>query len=240
MDTMVVKRIRLGSDFEDLRKKLRIRDGSSKADRFARLVKEAKELARPLALYGVAYVDSMGESSVVLDGILFESRVLRVNLGEVHRVFPYVATCGTELHDWAAAQDDLLLRFYADQISESALREAQEALEQDLEERFQPGSTSAMSPGSLPDWPLHEQRPLFSLLGDTQAAIGVRLTDSQLMVPTKSVSGIRFATEQSFASCQLCPRARCPSRRAAYDGTLFGRKYSQGKESGSEGRQRQG
>ena len=47
----------------------------------------------------------------------------------------------------------------------------------------------------MADWPIEEQQPLFRLLGDTERAVGVRLTDSMLMVPTKSVSGICVAIE---------------------------------------------
>jgi hypothetical protein len=39
------------------------------------------------------------------------------------------------------------------------------------------------------------------------------------------VSGIRFPTTESFESCQLCPRAGCPGRRAAYDASLYDRRY---------------
>ena len=46
------------------------------------------------------------------------------------------------------------------------------------------------------------------------------LTDSYLMLPTKSVSGVYFETEKSFNSCQLCTREMCPSRRAAYTGRI--------------------
>ena len=90
---------------------------------------------------------------------------------------------------------------------------------------FWPGVVGRMNPGSLSDWPLTEQRPLFSLMGDTDAAIGVRLMPSLLMAPTKSVSGIVFPTESTFASCQLCPRDECPNRRAPYDEGLWRRKY---------------
>ena len=76
------------------------------------------------------------------------------------------------------------------------------------------------------DWPLREQRPLFTLLGDVRSAIGVELTDTLLMVPRKSVSGIVFVAEETFASCQLCPRHDCPNRRAPYEAGLFERKYT--------------
>jgi len=76
---------------------------------------------------------------------------------------------------------------------------------------------SFMAPGSLPDWPLEEQKPLFNLLGNVKAAIGVNLTDSLLMLPVKSISGIYFPVEASFYSCQLCPRQKCEGRKARYD-----------------------
>jgi hypothetical protein len=173
----------------------------------------------------VAYVDSRSERSVVIDGIRFDSRVLRVNLEKAHRVFPFLATCGTELHEWAAAQQDILQRYYADEIAEAALRQALGVLREHLKERYRLGHTSTMSPGSLPDWSIQAQRPLFALFGDTERLLGVRLADSLLMVPSKSVSGIRFPTEQTFASCQLCPREGCPSRQAACDPDPYDKRY---------------
>jgi hypothetical protein len=225
MDTVVLHGIRFEPDVEGLRKKLRVRDGGGWADRFTRLVQEAEALARPRALFGVAYVDSRSEGSVVLDGMQFDSRVLRVNLENTHRVFPFLATCGSELHEWAASQDDVLQRYYADEIAEAALRQALAALRQHLDEKYQLGRTSTMSPGSLSDWPIQAQRPLFALLGDSEALLGVRLTNSLLMVPSKSVSGIRFPTEHTFASCQLCQRGNCPSRQAPYDAGLYEKRY---------------
>lgn len=225
MDAVVLKDIRFQPDIDGLKRKLRVKDGGRYADRFAGLVQEAEAIARPRAMYGVAYVDTRSESSIVVDGIRFDSRVLRVNLEGAHRVFPFLATCGTELHDWAAAQNDILQRYYADEIAEAALRQVLGALREHMNELYRLGRTSTMSPGSLADWPIQAQRPLFSLFGDTEKLLGVRLTDSLLMVPSKSVSGICFPTEQTFASCQLCPRRGCPSRQAPYDAALYEKKY---------------
>ena len=100
-------------------------------------------------------------------------------------------------------------------------------LNEHLIDHFQPGKISRMNPGSLPDWPLPEQQQLFALLGGGPASIGIKLTDSFLMVPIKSVSGIWFPNEESFESCRLCPREKCPGRRAPYDPDLYDRKYRQ-------------
>ena len=87
-----------------------------------------------------------------------------------------------------------------------------------LEERFGLVSLSNMSPGSLEDWPIAEQTKLFSIFGDTESLVGVRLTESLLMVPRKSISGILFPSEEGFIACRLCERERCPGRRAPFSG----------------------
>ena len=79
-----------------------------------------------------------------------------------------------------------------------------------------------MNPGSLPDWPITEQAKLFSLLGDVKALIGVTLTESMLMLPTKSVSGVYFETERNFENCELCARENCPGRRKPFDEAKYG------------------
>ncbi|MFO7743704.1 MAG: vitamin B12 dependent methionine synthase [Anaerolineae bacterium] len=208
-----------------LMRKLRVEEGTRYADQLASLVDEAKAIARPRAMYRAAYVEGREASSVIIDGVTFHSRILRVNLDDVHRVFPFAVTAGNELHAWTQAHEDVLVRYYADVISETALRQALAALKSHLTRRYRLGRTSTMSPGSLEDWPIQEQRPLFGLLGDPEEAIGVRLTDSMLMIPSKSVSGIRFPVEKTFESCQLCQRERCPSRKAPYDAGLYENRY---------------
>ncbi len=225
MERILLDDIRFEPDVPQLLEALRLDPREAGADKVRRMAEEAQRIARPKALYRVAYVEERSDEAVVIDGVRLGSRVLRVNLDQVHRAFPYVATCGQELEEWSRPIDDLLESWWAGTIKETALRAARVALLADLEERFQPGPTSEMNPGSLEDWPISQQRPLFDLLGGVRETIGVELTDSYLMVPIKSVSGLRFPTETGFFNCQLCPRPECPSRRAPYDRELYERKY---------------
>jgi hypothetical protein len=80
-----------------------------------------------------------------------------------------------------------------------------------------------MSPGSgdANVWPITQQRELFSLFSNVEALVGVRLTDSFLMLPNKTVSGIRFQTETDFESCELCHRESCVGRRAPFNRELW-------------------
>lgn len=206
---------------------LRIKEGSPHAVHLNHLAVEAATIAKPKALYGLSFVESRGTDWVTLDGSRFISRILQVNLKDVQRVFPYVATCGVELDEWSNKFNDFLLRFFADTIKEMALQAAVKALDEHLDNQFHPGPVSSMNPGSLIDWPLEVQPQLFALLGDVEEKIGVRLNSSYLMLPTKTISGLYFPTDQRFASCQLCPRQNCPSRRAPYDEHLYSLKYAE-------------
>jgi hypothetical protein len=207
-------------------KQLRVREASRHEQQLRQLVAEAQALARPKAIYALRFVEARGDEWVKIDKTTFESRILCVNLLDSHRVFPYVATCGIELETWSSTLDDFLLAFWADTIKEMALRKAVQALQQAIDSRYNPGPLSSMNPGSLGDWPLTAQPSLFSLLGDVGGSIGVQLTASYLMLPTKSVSGIYFPTDRQFVSCQLCPRQNCQGRRSPYEPGLYETRYA--------------
>jgi hypothetical protein len=168
----------------------------------------------------VRYIDEKLDDAVVIDGRRFNSRVLRKNLDQVERVFPFVVTIGAKLGEQQAASSDILESYYLDVIGNVALDSTRRHLKRHLKLTFAVEKISSMAPGSLADWPIEQQAPLFEMLGDVEASIGVKLNDSLLMLPAKSISGIYFPTEVSFFSCQLCPRERCESRKAKYDPKL--------------------
>lgn len=223
--SFILKEIPFSIEADKLADSLKIRQNSSQMDRLQSLLDEAQLIARPKAYYQVAYIQEKKDDRVLVAGITFTSRVLRVNLEKTHRIFPYIATCGAELEEWSKKFEDFLDKYLADAIKEKTLRLALDFLYNDLMTRFQPGKISRMNPGSLPDWPLPEQAPLFALLGEGPSAIGVKFNESFLMTPIKSVSGIWFPTEESFESCRLCPRENCPGRKASFVPGLYEQKY---------------
>jgi hypothetical protein len=225
MECMILEATPFDIDLEPLKKNLRVKEGTEMAGKLEGMVGEARKIARPKVCYRVAFVESKGDDHLMIEGTRFTSRVLRVNLDKVFRVFPFVGSCGPELEEWSKSMEGILEQFWAEEIKMLAVRSTIRYLHEHLADRYQPGKMSRMNPGSLPDWPLSEQKPLFTLLGSGPAAIGVQLKDSFLMTPIKSVSGIWFPTEERFESCQLCPREKCPGRRAPYEPGLMERKY---------------
>jgi hypothetical protein len=222
----ILNHIPVEFDVDALLSSVHIKPESVHAKDIKRLIETIRPEISPKAMYQMSYIQAKHENAVDIDGVRFTSRILRVNLDQAERVFPFIATCGTEVEELSQQYDDILYQYVLDTLKERVLRRAVMSLRDHIQTTYSPGKISTMNPGSLQDWPLKEQKQLFSLFGDVKSAIGVQLTDSFLMYPVKSVSGIIFPTEVTFENCQLCPREICPSRRAPYDERLLKTKYS--------------
>ncbi len=190
----------------------------------SRMLKEALAVARPKAVFGLAQVESCDETGATVDGIRFHSALVSKNLQNTSRIVPFVVTCGTEAEEWSKQyQGDPLYEFWADAIKLQLLGVIRPKLQEEVRRRYFPvGDISAMSPGSLPAWPLREQRPLFALLGGVTPDIGASLTDSCLILPSKSGSGFFFSPESHYENCRYCPLIKCPNRRAPFEHELEG------------------
>ncbi len=202
---------------------IRMRGSNQQVERMVQeLVEVTRSIAKPKVVYKVSYVDGKDGDTVTIDGVRFTSRVLRINLDQVERIFPYIATCGTELEEIAVPSDDVMKSFCFEEIKIMVLRSAITYFSNRLTEHYALGKMSRMSPGSGPleSWPIAQQKELFSLFGGAEELIGVKLTKSCVMFPLKSVSGIYFPTEITFESCQLCLREKCIGRRTPYDPEL--------------------
>jgi hypothetical protein len=200
-------------DPESNAKRLRVADQGL----MQHLIASVQAEINPVVAFRAGFVDEKRNDGVVIDGVAFTSRVLRRNLEGVGRVFPFVLTLGRDIDGLIDASRDMLEKYLLDEIANLALREARRRFEGQLRSAFALEKISYMAPGSLEDWPIEQQKPLFGLLPGVEAALGVRLTESLLMLPRKSISGIYFPSEANFFSCQLCPREHCDGRKARYD-----------------------
>ena len=197
----------------------RIVPDSDDARELGELIDLARAIGRPKAAFRECFVEARGEDTVTVGDQSFTSLTLRRNLDGVERVFPFVCTCGQEVAQADPAPGDFIKGFWWDAIQAQLLRAAFAHFVAHLTQRYRLGKTAQMNPGSgdAEIWPVSQQRELFALLGDVRGGIGVELTDSGMMLPIKTVSGIRFATEADFRSCQVCHRATCPNRTAEFN-----------------------
>ncbi len=206
-------------DTAALMKRVHVQPDSQDAELLQQLANRALAAANAKVIYKESFIQARTEGTIQIDGVTFTSRALTANLAHVQRVFPYVATCGHELDQIAPERDDFLQTFWWDAIKIKVLECALQWFHDHLRQRFLLKKFSTMNPGSgdVDLWPITQQKELFTLLADVHQQIGVRLTESFLMTPNKSVSGIIFTTETDFTTCQVCHRQECPNRRAPFD-----------------------
>jgi len=200
-----------------------VKAGSADAAELLSLIELARETGRPKAYYAESFVTGRDGDEVQIDDVRFTSRTLAHHLEKVERVFPIVATCGVELDDVFPAKGDIVKEFWWDLIKTRFLTTANKYLRNHLQHRFRLSKMASMHPGSgdMQIWPIEQQKPLFSLLNGVESAIGVQLTDSCLMIPDKTISGLVFPTEADFRSCEVCHREHCPARRAPFNKELW-------------------
>jgi hypothetical protein len=221
-DLQILDKITFNLDEALLYKKLRIERNSEHANDLQEMIAFVAPLIKPKAIFKVCDVVINEDNGVKLGGVEFLSRILRENLHEVDEVFAFIATCGNELENSNIAENDMLKMFCLDTIKEMALETSADFLKTIIKKEYNLEKLPSMSPGSGAGniWPIEQQKQLFSLFGDTEELIGVRLTESCLMIPNKSVSGICYAKGKEFISCQLCDRENCEKRRAPFNATL--------------------
>jgi len=188
-------------------------------DEFAPVFHLCMEIARPKYCF-TQLPAQIHEGCAQLGDARFSSRILQVHLRDAEYAFPSLITCGREIHERISRCDDLLEKYWMEDVAELRMQEAGEALRREIRS-ITGGDIRAMSPGSLGDFPLTEQGKLFCLLGGGPEAIGVELTPQYLMLPQKSASAIYFASDEEYENCMLCLREGCFKRRAAFDEKLF-------------------
>ncbi len=175
------------------------------------------ELGKPVACFKEATVDETGSDYAVIEGVRFSGKFIADRLKDVKTVYPYVASCGKELDTWGRSCDDLILDYCYDDIRQSSIKPVLDMVHQTIMNQFGAYKLSSLNPGSIPQWPITEQRSLFKLLGPVYEKTQVRLDKTMLMYPLKSVSGILFESKEGYCNCKICRRQNCPGRREDLD-----------------------
>ena len=212
----IINPIPVKLNLNELQEKLHMKPGKQ-WDQVLQLVESAELLIEAKVVYKACDIEEKYPDGVQLDGVRLTSKVLGKKLAEPVRVFPYVLTIGPKLEEEAKNLAEYIQQYCFDIIGNVAVITARRNFEEQLKNKYKLEKMARLGPGSLKAWPIHEQKPLFSIIGDVESAIGVKLNESFLMIPRKSISGIYFPTEIPFEACQLCPRQDCPARRAPYD-----------------------
>lgn len=180
---------------------------------------EALEEALPLVLrYGApkavirwANVDRVEGDETTIEGVTFHSKVVADKLRDMPRVFLSVITAGSGLEQSGEFDDDPFLDMY----NAALIYYASKYTVRYMKERFGFDGSSTLDPGSLPDWPIRNNFPLFEMIGNVEE-IGATLNEKGYIDPWNSGSHIHFSGN-GYQNCTLCKNYDCVGRRAPFD-----------------------
>jgi hypothetical protein len=160
------------------------------------------------------------KSSFTCSRVTFQTQpIITKRLKNSSRIALFVCTLGRELEEWSKnelSEGDLLKGYTIDAAASVLVETTADWMEHELERVVSPRGwkqTNRYSPGYC-DWSVSEQQKIFSFF--PPAPSGVTLTDSSLMIPIKSVSGVIGLgpdVDREEYECKLCDLKDCFQRR---------------------------
>ena len=183
-------------------------------------VEELEAAVSPKSIYRVYPFSFLTEEELDFTVFRTESRSLSRNLKDCEQVILFAATLGTEADSLIRKYSKLqmskavtmqaaataMLESYCDEIN-TELKETFEKKGLYLRPRFSPG---------YGDFPLERQRDITAVL-ETAKRIGIMLTDSLLMTPSKSVTAVMGVSRKphrcEVRGWELCSKTDCAYRR---------------------------
>lgn len=181
-----------------------------------------QDFLSPSYTYVIRDILAVENDNVTYEGpVTIKSRVIAELLGRCQRIAVFALTIGNYLEEMVAylADNNLILQATVLDAIGSGVTEKLAAYvgERIADIASEEGLVTSrrFSPGYC-DWNVKQQKRIFRTLdGDTA---GIRLTDSQLMMPRKSVSGIigiglPNQGIEEYNPCLNCKKKECPGRR---------------------------
>ena len=193
-------------------------------DQTRTMIAESFEILQSIAgrksIYRIFCLEHLGDNRISFGNLEVQSKSLAKNLKGCDKIVVFGATLGigvdqlirrTSLTDMAKA---VVLQACAAALLEEYCDEQQKKISTELEKsglylrpRFSPG---------YGDFPIEFQEPIMRML-DCAKKIGLTMTDSYMMSPTKSVTAIiGISTEKErcpISGCEACGKKDCAYRR---------------------------
>jgi len=208
--------------------------GGSRSSRFSRSTKiKIVDMERilidrmePSIYFLIRQIDSINKGSVHLqEGPVFKSTKLSKTMKECEEVICFIATLGNGVDNEIKGLMDenrLSEAYVLDAMGSVAVENMVERFHKRESAKYKGKSkaiTLPFSPGYC-DWPLRDQKKLFNLFNSFQ--LNVKLTDSCLMKPRKSISGVFGVTPlhpsipfHNYNPCTECSKQSCIARRGS-------------------------
>lgn len=178
---------------------------------------EISSICKPQYMYEIYNAHTLSAATIAIEGLTFRTGgIITSYLSGMEQCCVFVTTAGWEYDTYKKQfrqSGDLPEEFIADAIGSVIAEACVTLIADELNATVDSICTYPYSPGYC-NWKLTEQSLLFSLLPDKPC--GVVLTESSLMMPIKSTSGIigigKNITQKAY-SCNICENKNCYKRK---------------------------
>lgn len=191
-------------------------------DTFHKLLPFIKKNCKPVA--GYRFIESKNisfrKNHLMIEGIEFNlGNIIYRDLKNVSDIFIFVCTIGNQLElkvQELFDSGETISAFILDRIASELVELTADLMEKIIMDELKLKDynlTNRYSPGYC-GWSVSEQQKLFSLLPEDFC--GVKLTESSLMLPIKSISGIYGAAQNLIRKnyhCEICDDEFCYRRK---------------------------
>jgi len=193
----------------------------SVVSKLQRLRPTFEQLMMPRLHYKKKMVSSIKRKEVAIEGgHTFKSSKLSNSMKDCESLICFIATIGSGVEKEIArlmGENRLSLAYMLDSLGSVAVESMAEGFHQSMKAQSEATAqrvTYRFSPGYC-DWPITEQKGFFKLFDSEKT--GVRLLDSCLMWPRKSISGVFGVYNNTekipYNPCRDCLRKNCNARR---------------------------
>ena len=183
-----------------------------------------EKLTTPELSYRIKKIESVSGGIVYLqEGTKFKSPKFSKAMEPCEDIICFIATIGSGIEEEIVrlmGENRLSDSYILDSMGSIVVENMVDKFHKDMKKKYElkgGGVTLRFSPGYC-DWPITEQKKLFRLLGSDQT--GIQLTDSCLMQPRKSVSGVFGVLPSNvnlpvspYNPCLECKKRDCIARR---------------------------
>lgn len=191
-------------------------DNSCFMSELEEVIESATSWIKPMCYIQLFDCIEIKEDQIQIEAVTFDcGKKITKQLNLAQKLAVFVCTVGsgpTIKYKEYINENDLLKAYYADALGSVAVEKAMDIFQQEFGKELESENlktSNRYSPGYC-GWLVGEQQKLFSLL--TENPCGVLLTDSSLMQPIKSISGVIGAGSRinhTAHACHICDFDKC-------------------------------
>lgn len=178
------------------------------------LLQEATQHVHPRIYVEISEGVTDSHTLIIGNAIFHPGPTILQQFKSANRYYTFIETAGQEYEDWKSEPEkaaDPLQQYILDSLGTCIIEGCTRYLLRWITRQIPQGwgKTLPLSPGHC-EWATHEQQQLFALF--SSQPLPVSLTDSCLMLPIKSASGIIGIGEnipKTPVPCQLCNKTDC-------------------------------